>query len=351
MKVDYLFSLTILFLAFSCNEVATSTEASKISSSKAKPRVFVLTDINNVGGDPDDKQSLVHLLWYANELDIRGIVPDYWNGKSQEACAEGIAAYEKDFQALDLVQKGYPQPDTIRSRVAKDSFMAVEQLYQEALDTSSPLYVLIWGQMRTFKKALFQHPEISTNLRVLTIGTGRKYGPKDEVAGEDCTVMNWNSGGRNTIYNDPRFKEMWWLENNWTYNGMFMGDQPNEMLVALSKYDAMGQHIKYVVREKAWAQYFRVGDTPTVLYLIDPENDLDDPTQGSWAGKFKKPFPKARPNYFTDDNATIEWDYEEPCNSWENLKEMYAHNKSTLHERRAVMYDSLIAKLDQLYNK
>jgi hypothetical protein len=36
-----------------------------------KPRVFILTDVEN---EPDDTQSLVRLMLYANELDLRGLV-------------------------------------------------------------------------------------------------------------------------------------------------------------------------------------------------------------------------------------------------------------------------------------
>ena len=36
-----------------------------------KPRVLILTDI---GGDPDDQQSLIRLLVYANEFEIEGLV-------------------------------------------------------------------------------------------------------------------------------------------------------------------------------------------------------------------------------------------------------------------------------------
>ena len=38
---------------------------------KNKPRVLVLTDIEN---EPDDAMSLVRLLTYANELDIEGLI-------------------------------------------------------------------------------------------------------------------------------------------------------------------------------------------------------------------------------------------------------------------------------------
>ena len=292
------FLLGIALVLLSCQP---QEKEKGVSNPLDKTPVFVFTDINNAKGDPDDKQSLVHLLWYADELDIRGFVPDRWKAYGYEATMEGIAEYEKDYREGSWGERGYPIPDTVRNRVARNDTMAIQMLYHEAMGSSEPLYVLIWGNMLTFQKALFTYPEIADKVRVLTIGTGRKYGPKDEVAGEDCNVSNWNGKGRNEIYEDPRFAEMWWLENNWTYNGMFSGDRPEEMFDTLSSFGAMGAHIKTVVKDHPWAQYFRVGDTPTVLYLIDATHDKEDPTQSSWAGLFARPFPNSRPNYFTDD--------------------------------------------------
>lgn len=37
----------------------------------SKPRLLVLTDI---GGDPDDQQSMVRLMVYANEFEIEGLI-------------------------------------------------------------------------------------------------------------------------------------------------------------------------------------------------------------------------------------------------------------------------------------
>jgi hypothetical protein len=56
-------------------------------------------------------------------------------------------------------------------------------------------------------------------------------------------------------------------------------------------------------------------------------------------------FPADRTNYYTDDNGPVDWDYAEPCNTWANLKEMYADNKCTLVFQRGDMYDQLIKKL------
>lgn len=317
-----------------------------------KHKVFVFTDINIGGGDPDDRQSLVHLFWYANELEILGIVPDRWNKQGLEACKMVIDTYSKDYEKFKFASTGFPTAKELEELLAKNADDAIERLRKAAASAGEqPLYVLVWGNMHNFTKAINQHPEINKKIRLITIGTGLKYGPKDEVAGEDCDVPNWNGGGRNEIYNDPRFRDMWWLEINWTYNGMFSGEGPKEMFNHLSKFGAMGEHMKFVTKDHPWAQYFRVGDTPSVLYLLDLAHNPDDPTQSSWAGKFKKSFEQERPNYFTDDNGNIPWNYTDPCSSWQHVKDMYAYNKSTLENERSGMYKALIEKLVKIYRE
>ena len=46
-----------------------------------KPRVVILTDIGRPDLEPDDTESLVHLLCYADMLEIEGIITSTgWNG-------------------------------------------------------------------------------------------------------------------------------------------------------------------------------------------------------------------------------------------------------------------------------
>lgn len=328
-----------------------------ISYSKAqdKPRVFVFTDINIDSGDPDDRQSLIHLLWYANELDIEGIVPERWNAKGLEASELALKAYKSDFKNFKLINKGYPNPLTIHKKIAPDWEHGKTLFHEAASINSSPLYVLIWGSMEKFRDALFERPELANNIRLITIGTGLmlenniSHMPKDWEKSPPCKQMNWNAGGRNDIYNEPRFNNMWWVELNWTYEGMFTGQEPYEMFEKLSKYGAMGQHMKDVVKNEAWAQYFRVGDTPSVLYVISPDHDLDNPTESSWAGKFYRPFSDLRPNYYTDFSGALEWDYSNPCKTWQLHEQVKNIAANTLYERRDEMYNSLLKKLAEVY--
>jgi hypothetical protein len=338
--------LTITLFAFSCGQY-----------SEPKPRVFIFTDINIDAGDPDDRQSLVHLFWYADELEIEGVVPDRWDAAGYEACKLVVDEYAMDFDEFAFSAKGYPWPSDLENTIAVDLDDAIARFREAASDNDSPLYVLIWGNMVNFGEALRQNPELASNIRVITIGTDLmkeeyiQYMPDNwEKTEQPCTQYNWNGFGRNEIFNDIRFKDMWWLEINWTYEGMFSGTEPAEMFEKLSVYGSLGQHMKDVVKNEPWAQYFRVGDTPSVLYLIDPDNDLDDPTKGSWAGRFTKPFPEERPNYYTDYNGPVEWDYADPCNTWENHVEMSNHAISTLEKVRPEMYDDLLRKLSSVYS-
>lgn len=208
--------------------------------------------------------------------------------------------------------------------------------------------------MEVFGEILRSSPDLAKNIRVISIATNQRLNPREKDLTKNkkpCQVINWNGNGRNRIYNDSTFYNMWWLEIDWTYQGMFTGDQPYQMMHKLAEYGALGLHIKDVVQYYNRWKFFKAGDTPSVLYLIDPENNLNDPMQGSWAGKFTKPFPEKRQNYYTDLSGSVKWDYSNPCNTWENRNEMSDHAKSTLEEVRQEMYDELLIKLDILYRK
>src|SRR5262245_2657088 len=64
----------------------------------ARSRVIVSTDIG--GTDPDDFQSMVHLLVYADSLDLEGLVSSPYGPGRKQHILEVIDCYAKDFANL-----------------------------------------------------------------------------------------------------------------------------------------------------------------------------------------------------------------------------------------------------------
>lgn len=336
----------IIPLFFSCR--MTSIERSQ---------VIVFTDINIDKGDPDDRQSLIHLLWYADVLDIKAVIPDRWDAGGYEACVLGLEAYRKDYNLLWSSSEAYPAPDDLSNVIANDEKEA-ERLFLNAFSADDgPIYLLVWGNMELCQSLLTKHSGFKDRVRLITIGTGLMlekdipYMPESWPKSDPCVQLNWNGSGRDAIYNNSLFDSLWWIEMNWTYAGMFDGEGPSDIFRDLVEYGYLGKHMKEVVKNHAWAQYFRVGDTPSVLYLLDDKHDIDDPTESSWAGIYYRPFPDSKPNYFTDYSGDISWNYSNPCATWEQHAAVATFAQGTLIDRREDMYQSLLSKLDHIYRR
>ena len=76
-------------------------------------RVLVSTDIG--GTDPDDFQSMVHLLVYADVLDIEGLISSPFDQGRKEDILRVIDCYEKDYANLKTYSDRYPTPDALRA--------------------------------------------------------------------------------------------------------------------------------------------------------------------------------------------------------------------------------------------
>ena len=79
-------------------------------------RVLISTDIG--GTDPDDNQSVAHLLMYSNEFDLEGLVstPSFGSGSASEILRM-IDVYEKDLPQLSRHIKGLMKPKALRKLV------------------------------------------------------------------------------------------------------------------------------------------------------------------------------------------------------------------------------------------
>lgn len=261
------------------------------SCKTAKPRVIVSTDIG--GDDPDDYQSMIHLLLYADKLEIEGLVSSPPKQGRKEHIVEVIHAYEQDFKKLKKHSNEFPDPATLYS-VTKQGAISTQQgavpqelsegakwIVEQALrKNNKPIYILVWGSITDVAQAVHSSPEIKNNIRVYSIGS-------------------WNTANdkksRDYLYNNH--PDLWWIENNTSFRGMYMGgyqegDYDNLSFVKenVKGYGALGNLFWNKKKD------IKMGDTPSVLYMLN--GDLKNPEGESWGGAFVK--TGHGDNYWTD---------------------------------------------------
>jgi hypothetical protein len=259
--------------------------------SQGKIPVIISTDIG--GDDPDDHQSLIHFLLYADRFEVLGIISSPPGKGRLSDIEEVLAAYELDFHKLKGSGWDYPSPIQLRnvssqgeteiqtSETPERLSSGAEFMAKQILEYGKPVYVLIWGSITDLAQAIHFFPEIKPLLRVYSIGS---WNTQQDPKSRDYL---WN--------NHPDF---WWIENNTTFRGMYMGgvqDSPWGNLTFVETFvkdfGAMGR----LFFEKK--SDIKMGDTPSVLYLL--YGNPEDPEGDSWGGSFVK--SSERPNYWIDD--------------------------------------------------
>lgn len=258
-----------------------------------RPRIIVSTDIG--GADPDDIQSLVHYLLYADVFDTEGLISSP-PGKGRTTDIHRVLdAYAADFAALRQRFRDYPDPADLRARVKQGALVAAPpEGFSMATEGSRwiitcarapsdrPLWLLAWGSLTDIAQAVHDAPEIKPRLRLYSIGS---WNTAQDPASRD--------------YLFEHHPDLWWIENDSTFRGMYLGgdqtgDLDNRRFVEehLQSHGALGACFWTAKHE------IKMGDTPSVLYLL--RGTPSDPTQPSWGGRFVAPLPK-RPAYWHDD--------------------------------------------------
>lgn len=228
-------------------------------------RVVVSTDIG--GTDFDDLQSLVHLLLYADEFDLEGLISSPYGAGRKEHIPQVIAHYERDFPNLRTYSDRYPTPDELRAITKQGEtdvapYAGVRRSTEGSdwivrcarRDDPRPLYVLIWGGIEDLAQALHDAPEILPKLRVYFIG-----GPNKK----------WSVDAYHYIA--THHPTLWTIEANETYQGWFIGGNQTGDLGAESFVpahvagrgslgDFFAQGIRFEGRVRT---AIRMGDTPS----------------------------------------------------------------------------------------
>lgn len=259
-------------------------------------RVIVSTDIG--GSDPDDFQSMVHYLVYADMFDTEGLISSPPGKGRSKHILEVIDAYEKDYPNLKRHSDKYPTPDALRAMTKQGAIDAApKEGFSQPTDGSKwiierakapddhPLYVLVWGSITDVAQAVHDEPAIKKKIRVYSIAS-------------------WNTRM------DPRAREylfanhpdLWWVEADTTFRGMYMGGKQEG---DLGNKEFIARHVKPCGALGALygdkKSDIKMGDTPSVLYLL--RGDPADPQAEHWGGAFIRKHADTRPNYWTDNPA------------------------------------------------
>ncbi len=257
-----------------------------------RPRVIVSTDIG--GSDPDDFQSMAHLLLYADVLDLEGLISSPPKAGRAKHIHECLDAYAEDLPKLQRYSRGFPTADKLRTLVKQGATQAAPATGHSRPTEGSrwiierarhadhrPLWVLVWGSITDVAQAVHDAPEIKARIRVYSIGS---WNTRNDQAARDYLFKN--------------HRDLWWIESDTTFRGMYMGgtqdgDLGNRSFVErhVKGHGALGRLFYTKKRD------IKMGDTPSVLFML--RGALDDPSQPSWGGAYVK--TDHGPRYWHDD--------------------------------------------------
>ncbi|MEM9701111.1 MAG: nucleoside hydrolase-like domain-containing protein [Planctomycetota bacterium] len=211
---------------------APSIGAGPIADLPAKPRLIVMADMGN---EPDEVQQMLHLLMYANRIDIEGLIAcsgkylhaDRTDGRTEtrpELFHQLIDAYALVRDRLETHEPGWPKAQDLRAVVksgtAKYGLPAVEpghgneasRLIEASLlkDDPRPLYLVCNAGANTLAQALVdvaegRSPEAMTAIceKIIVFENGAQDHSGAWIAGR-FPAIRWHRSNRQTYsYGGP----------------------------------------------------------------------------------------------------------------------------------------------------
>jgi len=302
--------------------VATATIVAACSTcpsaeQQLKPRIIVMTDIGPADVEPDDNESAVRLLSYADRYEIEGIIttvgwncdpyPDEWaeylhnvvngyrtdvNNLMKRSGQEGFRPIEEENGRQEL---GYwPSADYIASRcvygsqkagigiIGPDNDTDGSRLIIKVVDETEddrPVWCLAWGSGNTLAQAIWR--------------VGQERSP-EELKKFVSKVRLYTITDQDMVYAmrmNREYSAHMWLREQFSDDLMLVWDESawlaqNEN--GKNDWDSYAEHIQgHGEMGKVYPHFLWgvEGDTPSFLHVMpNGLNDPDDPTQVGWGG-------------------------------------------------------------------
>lgn len=330
-----------------------------------KLRVVVLTDIE---ADPDDSQSLVRFLLYANQWDVEGLIATTSIHQKTRVAPESIdkilQAYGKIQPNLLKHEKNYLTYDQLKTKVkkglpvygmegvgeGKDSEGSewIIQVLNESDDR--PVWFSVWGGPNVLAQALWkiqktkssaEAQKVYNKIRIYTISDQDDSGPWMRktfpslfyivTPGYSYSYATWLGmmaalpGSNKDV-----------VSNEWLAKNIQQGHGP---------LGVMYPDVAYGME----------GDTPSFLSLINNGlNNPEHPDLGGWGGRYKLYLPE-----FRDSNSgrfrRENWPKDEPETRaiWTNTDDSlsvdnqeYGSNQATIWRWREAFQNDFAARMD-----
>ena len=268
------------YLLFSWT-IITVFHSSLFAQKTPKPRIIISTDIG--GTDPDDNQSMIHLMMYSDLFQIEGLISSPFGKGRRKDLLDMIDLYEKDFPKLKKHNSKLATPNALRAVCKQGEIESAPysgiRIASEGSDwiikcakkkSNQPLWVLVWGGLEDLAQALHDAPEIESKIRVFWIG-----GPNKK----------WSINAYSYIVqNHPN---LWMIESNATYRGWFMEDEnapANMHDAAYYENFIRGRGVMGADFINYYKGHIKMGDTPSLAYLM--KGNPNDPKGENWGGKY-----------------------------------------------------------------
>lgn len=257
-------------------------------------RLIIETD---AGGDPDDEQSLVRFLLYANEWDVEGIIANRAKTRrgenlNTERTGLGVVrrlidAYGQCFTNLVQHDARYPTPEVLRQRTVAgydDTETAVNLLIASVdKPDARPIWYSDWGTdtggaTNNLKRALdrvLKERGLEGYARFknrLLLTSYDLFAPHTTNIGPPFRMLV-------NTFQPPLDGKRWYHRFSALTATAGGFDLVRDVL---TKHGPLGA--LYPTNTTHWA---KEGDSPTFLYLVPTGmNDPLQPTWGSWAGRY-----------------------------------------------------------------